>query len=101
MTPDTPFDVPISGAISDLVRRLYDQAVSDGRRRDFLDAYRTITARLESSADTFGEELFALPRLGVVVRVALVAPLSVLYSLHPVSRLVTIGDVTYTRPRSR
>lgn len=95
MSPDPRFDVPLSGAVSDLLRRLYAEAVQDGRRQEFLAAYRTITARLETSADTFGEERFDLPGLGGTLRMAFVAPLSVHFTVHPAQRLVTLATFAY------
>jgi hypothetical protein len=97
MSPGQPFDVPVSGAVADLVRRLHDEAVRDGRAAEFLSALRAITDQLRTSADTFGEELFDLPGLGLTVRVAVVLPLAVRFTVHP-GRLVTIGSVTYRRP---
>ncbi len=99
MSPDPPFDVPISGAVAAAVRRLHALAVRDGRRDEFLSAFRTITARPRAAADTAGEELYDLPRLGQTVRVVIVLPLSVVYGVHHGQRLVTISSVRYARPR--
>ena len=101
MSSDPRFDVPISGAVADLLRRLFAEAVRDGRRHEFVAAFRTITTRLETSADTFGEEIFDLPGLGGTLRMAFVAPLSVHFTVHPGQRLVTLGTFAYARPHSR
>lgn len=101
MSPAPRFDVPLSGAISDLLRELLAEATRDGRRQEFVAAVRTITARLESSADTFGEELYDLPGLGGPLRMAFVAPVSVHFTVHPEQRLVTLGTFAYAPPRSR
>ncbi len=98
MNPDPPFDVPISGATAALVRWLHGVAARDGRRAEFQSAFRTITTRLRTAADTAGEELYNLPRLGLTVRVVVELPLSVKYTLHPGTRLVTISSIRYIRP---
>ena len=98
MTPDSRFLVPLSGAVSELVRRLHEEAAQDGRGAEFVSAFRTITTRLRAAADTFGEELYDLPRLRLTVRFGCVLPVSVRYTVHPAQRLVTIIRFEYVRP---
>ena len=42
MSPNPRFQVPLSGAVSELVRRLHEEAVQDGRGAEFVSAFRTI-----------------------------------------------------------
>jgi hypothetical protein len=98
MNPDPAFRVPLSGAVATLLRRLHDEAAEDGRRDAFLSALRTITNRLRTDPNVFGEEHYNLPGLGLTVRVAVVLPLSVKFTVHPGRRLVTVGTFRYVQP---
>jgi hypothetical protein len=97
MSPNPRFDVPLSGAVAALVHQLHGDATRDGRGDEYVSAFRTITSRLRAAADTFGEELFDLPRLGLTVRVGCVLPLSVRFTVHPTERLVTVITFEYIR----
>lgn len=99
MNPPGPdYEVAISAATRELLVRLHDEAARDGRRAEFLDALRTISARLRTDPVTFGEEVFDLPALQLTVKVGVVLPVAVEFAPYPARRLVFVRTFRYTRP---
>jgi hypothetical protein len=95
-TPD--YNVPISGAIRELLIRLHDRAASDGQRDEFLSALRDISTKLKTEPVTFGEPLYDLHSLRLTVRLAVILPLSVEFAVYSDRRLVFIRDFRYIPP---
>jgi hypothetical protein len=95
--PDPEYDVPISGAVRDLLTRLQDEAVAAGRRGPFLAALNSISRRLRTDPATFGEEVFDLRALRLTIRVAVVIPLAVEFGVYPDRRLVFVRTFRYIR----
>ena len=97
-SPEPDYDVPISGAIRELLIRLHDTAAANGQRDDFLSALRTISTRLKTDPNTFGEELFDLKVLRLTVKMGLVLPLSVEFAVYQKQRSVFIRNFRYIPP---
>lgn len=93
--PGPEYEVPISGAVRDLLVRLSDQAAADGRRTEFLAALNTISRRLRTDPTGFGEEVFDLRALRLTVKVAVILPLAVEFGVYPDRRLVFIRTFRY------
>jgi hypothetical protein len=55
------FELEISGAIAETLRRLQRQASREGRGKEFLAALREAVKRLRRGATEFGEPLYRLP----------------------------------------
>ena len=100
MNPPTgpEYDVPISGAVRDLLVRLHDEAAADGRRTEFLTALKSISRRLRTDPAGFGEELFDLRALHLTINVAVVYPLVVEFGIYEDRRLVFIRTFRYVTP---
>ncbi|HEV3436036.1 MAG TPA: hypothetical protein VG122_01680 [Gemmata sp.] len=95
---DPGFEVPISGTVRELLIRLHDMAAANGRKEEFLDALRGISARLRRDPITFGEEVFDLKELQLTVKVAVVLPVAVEFAVYPVRRFVFIRAFRYIPP---
>lgn len=80
--------VPLADVLAELEARDRPDEPRPGVPRS---ALRTITNR-------FGEEHYNLPGLGLTVRVVVVLPLSVKFTVHPGRRLVTVGTFRYIQP---
>ncbi len=82
------YQVKLSEQIKDAIRKDYHQAVQQGRAQQFLASLRSIYNRLQRDPKDFGETLFHLPALRLVVFQAIVAPIAVIYALHEDKPLV-------------
>jgi len=61
-----------------------------GTGQRFLSAFRQIVARLQDDPLTFGEPLYHLPALELLVRQASVSPIVVDYAVHDSRPLVFV-----------
>jgi len=80
------YEVHLSGAIAEELRRLQRQASQTEGSRAIASAFRQIVARLERDPNTFGEPLYRLPGLRMQVRTCIVRPLVVDFAVcedHP------------------
>jgi hypothetical protein len=89
------FNVPISGAIHDLILMLDRRAHADGRRAEFLAALKIISHRLQTDPHGFGEEVYDLPKLKITIKVAVVRPLAVEFGIYPSGDTVHIRTLRY------
>jgi len=96
--PNSNFEVPISGAIRELLIRIHDQAANEGQRDEFLVALRSISSRLRTDPVTFGEEVFDLKSLHLTIKVAVILPLTVEFGVYLDRRLVFIRSFRYIPP---
>ncbi len=72
------------------LKQLHSQALQRGTGQQFLAALRQIINQLRESPSTFGEPLYRLPTLQLLVRQGLFAPLLVDYGVHVERPLVFI-----------
>jgi hypothetical protein len=87
------YDVRLSEQIKERVKVLHAQIAARGEGKRFVAAFRQIVERLQKDPQEFGEPLFHLPALHLIVRQAVIAPLVVEYGLHEERPLVFIRDV--------
>lgn len=92
MTPG--YEVPLSGAIQELLFRLLTKADADGRRLEFL-AFKAVAQRLCTEPEAFGEEVFDLAALHLTIKVGVILPLAVEFGVHSERRLVIIRTFRY------
>lgn len=97
MASSTPgedeFFVGISPKVGRFVKRLQRQASRQGRGEAFLVAFKTIVHRLQTDARLFGEELFHLPKLNLMIRFGVVRPVGVDYAVHNVEPVVFFRSI--------
>ena len=84
------YSVHMSAGTKSVVKTLHQQAIQAGIGREYLAAFRQIIARLSQDPLTFGEPLYRLPALRMLVRQAAVLPLVVDFAVHEDRRLVFI-----------
>ena len=89
------YEVPLSGAMQELLFRLVNEADADGLRSEFLAAFRTISQRLCMDPESFGEEVFDLAALHLTIKVGVILPLVVEFGVHSARRLVIIRTFRY------
>ena len=87
------FQLDMSGAIVEALRRLQRRASSEGRGKAFLAAVRKAVERLRRDATRFGEPLYRLPALRLQVRLAVVGPLVLYFAVHEDRPLVFFKSV--------
>jgi hypothetical protein len=86
----TPYEVRLSEHDRALLRQRHLEAVQAGKGKQFLSALRQIVERLRKDPLAFGEPLYRLPALKLVVRQGVVLPLAVDYAVHEDRPLVFI-----------
>ena len=84
------YDVQISGQDRALLKQRHREAAQAGKGKKFLAALRQILGRLRDEPLVFGEPLYRLPALRLLVRQAVVLPLVVDYAVHEERRLVFV-----------
>jgi hypothetical protein len=87
-----PYAVTMSEQTKAVLKSLHAQQAAAGVGQKFLVALRQITQRLRSDPMTFGEPLYHLPALKLVVRQGVIAPLVVDYAVHEEQHHVFIRD---------
>lgn len=85
-----PYEVRFAGRSRVLVTQLHVRAAKAGKGREFLKALRRIITHLQESPLTFGEPLYRLPALKLLVRQGAVLPLVVTFGVHDERPLVFI-----------
>lgn len=74
------------------LRELYGQYAATGSEKAFLQLLRRMYERLRRDPLTFGEPLYRLPALKLLIRQAAIAPLVVVYGVHEEQPHVFIRD---------
>ncbi len=87
------YNVSVSEQLKNLIRQLYQQAIQRGQRKQFVKSLRTIHDQLQNAPVQFGERLYRLPALKLVVFHAAVSPVVVTYAVHEERRLVFLRSV--------
>jgi hypothetical protein len=88
------YEIRGSGAIAQSLRRVQQQAVSEGRGEQALAAIREIARRLQLNPSEQGEPLYSLPALHMQIRSIAVRPLVVDFGVCEDRPLVFIKAVT-------
>lgn len=86
-----PYRVHMSAETRTRIRQLYARAVQNRWGADFVAALRRIVDRLRYDPIAFGEPMFRLPALKLVVYQAASLPLAVIYAVHEQQPLVFIS----------
>jgi hypothetical protein len=85
-----PYAVVMSLQTKALVKELHVQAVQNGTGQQFLSALRKIIERLRGDPFTFGEPLYRLPALNLLVCQAIVLPLVVIFGINQERPIVIV-----------
>jgi hypothetical protein len=86
--------VDYSTNIKERIKALHLQAASKGKGHQFIDALRAILSRLRDNPKDFGERVYRLPALKLVIYHAVIAPVAVDYGVHEDEALVFIRGIT-------
>jgi hypothetical protein len=86
----TFYEVHMSEHDRSLLKQRYLEAAQAGKGNQFLSALRQIAQRLREDPLNFGEPLYRLPGLKLLVRQAAVLPLVVDYTVHETRPLVFV-----------
>jgi len=84
--------VPVATVKADL-RRYHKQMIQHGQGATFLTALRRVYDRLRNDPHDFGEALYRLPLLKLLVHQGVISPLVVTYGIHDDLPLVVIRGV--------
>ena len=87
------YEIKFSQNIKKTIIQLHEQAEHRGEGQQFLDALRVIHHRLRRDAAHFGEPLFRLRALKLVVYQVVIAPVVVVYVVHEEKPLVFLRSV--------
>ncbi len=78
--------------VLDQLQELHQNAKAKGSGSKVALAVRRIFGLLETDPVGFGEPRFSLPHAGLEVRVGAMAPVLIVYGVHPQRRIVFIRD---------
>jgi hypothetical protein len=76
------YSVHLAGITKAEIKNLHVQARADGRSKRFLRALRRIIEQLQSQPLVFGEPLYRLPALKLLICQAVVDIVAVYYAVH-------------------
>jgi len=91
--PPLVYEIHFSGNAPEQVKQRFHEATKAGKGKRFLRALRTIIEHLRHHPHTFGDPLYRLPALKLLVYHGVVAPLLVDYGVHEEQALVFIRSV--------
>jgi hypothetical protein len=86
------YQVHMSGQTLKVLKQLHQEALQNGIGKAFLEAVRQIYKQRETRPVDFGEPLYRLPALNVIVYQAAIKPLVVSFAVHQETPLVFIKD---------
>jgi hypothetical protein len=87
------YKVIISKQLADRIDKLHDEAHSAGIGPQFIDALEKIHDGLRAHPRAFGDPLFRLPALKLLVYVRAIHPLVVDYGVHDEQQLVFVKGI--------
>jgi hypothetical protein len=87
------YEVKLSHYLKSVIKELYQQADLQGKGQQFLLSLRAIHDRLRRDARDFGEPLYRLPTLKLMVYQVIVLPVVVTYVVHEEKPLVFLKTV--------
>ena len=93
MSSANPSDNPYSAVIARILRNIQERATSEGRGELVLDAIRQIHQRFRANPMNFGEPLYRLPAMRMIVHCAMVLPLVIDFGICEDRPLVFIKDI--------
>lgn len=91
--PPLVYTVHFSGVTQELVKQRFQEAVEAGKGQSFLTTLRAVVDLLRRDPHSFGEPLYRLPALKLLVYQAVMAPLVVDYAVHEEQPLVFIRGI--------
>jgi hypothetical protein len=86
------YDVRLSEHQKSIVRQLHRDAVLAGNGKQFLISLRQILERLRKDSLVFGDPVYRLPALKLLICHAVILPVFVAYGVHEERPLVFIRD---------
>ena len=84
------YQVQMSGQVIAAVKDMHLRAAQAGNGVRFVTAFRQIVSKLQEEPLIFGEPLYRLPALKLLVRQGVIAPLVVVYGVYEEKTLVFI-----------
>ncbi|MBI2804630.1 MAG: hypothetical protein HYX68_06555 [Planctomycetes bacterium] len=78
----TEFKVVMVGTVKPDLERFHEELMKQGKGEVFLQVLRNLNDRLRKDPRGFGERLYRLPALKLVVYQAIMIPLVVTYGVH-------------------
>jgi hypothetical protein len=91
--PPLVYSIHLTGKTRELVKQRFLEAVQAGRGPRFLAALRMIVERLRREPHRFGEPLYRLAALKLLVYHGAIAPVVVDYGIHEEKPLVFIRAI--------
>lgn len=91
--PETPYRVDYAGQYLRQLENLVKQAVHLGTYADFASTVRTIHQRLRTAPLEWGDPLYRLRYLGLLVHRGTHTPLNVIYAVDEMRKLVYLTQV--------
>ncbi len=87
------YDVKLSNQIKETIKELHGRLAHQSKGQQFLDSLRAIYNRLRQDPTTFGEPLYRLPALKLLVYQVVVSGIVVYYGVHEEEPLVFLKGV--------
>ena len=78
----TEFKIVLMGTVKSDLKRFHQELMHQGKGHAFLDALRKVNDRLTKDPRGFGETLYRLPALKLMVHQGIVIPLVVTFGIH-------------------
>jgi hypothetical protein len=88
------YEVYCSGAVAKTVREVYEQASRQGRGKEMVSAFHQAFQRLRQNPHSFGEPLYRLPILRMLVCAAVIRPIAIDFAICTDRPMVFIKNVT-------
>jgi len=95
------FKLVVSEHQAHLLQEQYETAVTAGLGQAFRDNLHTIASRLQTDADTFGEEQYNLHHLKLQIRLGILLPVVVEYGLHKEQSMLFLRRVLFLPPQHK
>jgi hypothetical protein len=87
------YELIISGQQAQRIYALHDDALEKGLGQQFVDALKVINQQLQTNPVAFGDPLYPLPALKLIVYIRAVFPIAIDYGVHQEKRLVFVRSV--------
>src|SRR5262245_9901307 len=89
------YRVSLLGPVAEVLKNIRDQAILAGNEAEIVAALRIIYERLRQDPLGFGEPLYRLPAMKMLVCVGAVSPISIGFGVHEDKALVVIRHASY------
>ena len=90
-----PYRLGMTGPAKDEYRHIGIEAVDAGLGNEVKRAMKAIVSRLRTDPVSFGEPLYRMAKLKMMVRCAAISPLFVEYGIHDSERVIVIRKVRW------